>query len=171
MITALAIAFALVVTKAMATVAQSTPNLPTEKQALEDRIQLDRAKGIQNWGPERHATEIAYAAQVAINLQTRQPTPVLITGIRDVQLNPFRAEDATVENQWQGWVNGQLVRVYAGKLTKDPAQGFVAVETNDLVATTSLPQMTPQAGLTSLPVNEKASMPIQKYLTPARLVL
>lgn len=56
------------------------------------------------------------------------------TGIFEEGQAPFPAAAVTVNNQWQGVVNGQYVQVYAGALPDAPAQGvvIVAVTTVDL---------------------------------------
>ena len=155
------------------TVAQSNPQLPTEKQALVDKIEADAATSVANRRPGLLATGVAQATEVAVKLRTPQPTPTIITGIRDIQLSPLRSEEALVENQWQGFVAGQLVRVYAGRLTADPEQGFIAVEKGRSDEKGYLVQPAPTAIAlatdgTPVVVGGLPSYTLQKYLTPGK---
>jgi len=106
---------------APAFVPSPTVKLPAAKQAVIDQ-QATRIASAPKITPVTHGPPVS--AAVAVN------TPV--AGIRDVQLSPFRGEEAIIENRWQGPVNGVFTVVYAGKLTKTPDQGFVAISTGNL---------------------------------------
>ncbi len=129
---ALAIALmALVLTSALAgvigAIASSNPKLPPEKQAMEDRIAAEQAEAAKHPKSKNDSTEVAYATQIAVSLTTPWPTPTVETGIRNVNQSPFQSQEALIENQWQGWINGELFTMYAGNITHTPEQGFVAV--------------------------------------------
>jgi len=96
-------------------------NLPAEKQAVVDR-QATRIASAPKITPVHRGPPVSAAV-------TANPP---VTGIRDVQLSPFRGEEAVIENQWHGPVNGVYTVVYAGRLTQTPDQGFVAVSTGSL---------------------------------------
>lgn len=111
---------------------RATPDdkLPTEKQALVASMAATQiAVTGRTPAPKDDATEIAHATEVAVALQTPWSTPTIVRGIRDIQISPFHSQDAIVENQWQDLVNGEHVKVYAGLITGEPEQGFVAVST------------------------------------------
>jgi hypothetical protein len=155
------------------TIAQSNSQLPPEKQALLDKSEADRATAVANRKPGLLATGVAQATEVAVKLQTPQPTSTIVTGIRDIQLSPFHSEEALVENQWQGFVAGQLVRVYAGRLTADPEQGFIAVEKMRSDDKGYLAQTAPTAislatDGTPVVIAGLPSYTLQKYLTPSK---
>ncbi len=92
--------------------------LPADRQAFLDR----QATGIAAAPQDPPVTKGPPAAILAADVP---PTPE--AGIRDVQISPFRAQDALIANRWQGTVAGTLVVVYAGRLTTSPDQGLVAV--------------------------------------------
>lgn len=82
----------------------------------------------------RQATAIAAAPQgppptkgppAALSAMNAPATPE--SGIRDIQISPFRAQEALIANRWQGTVAGTFVVVYAGRLTTPPDQGLVGV--------------------------------------------
>lgn len=115
------------------------PALPPDRQAFLDRQATEIAAAPQ--GPP-----VTKGPPVAILAADVPPTPE--SGIRDIQISPFRAQEALIANRWQGTVAGTFVVVYAGRLTTSPDQGLVAVS----VGTPGTPAFS-----------------LQQYPTPARV--
>lgn len=155
-------------------IAQSNSQLPPQKQAILDKSAADGATAVANRKPGMLATGVAHSTEVAIKLQTPQPTPTIITGIQDIQLSPFNSEEALVENRWQGFIGGQFVRVYAGRLTADSEQGFVAIERGladsgkgYLIQPSASAVLVAPDG-TPIAAGDISSHTLQKYLTPRK---
>lgn len=87
----------------------------TEKQVIQQRYE-DQKRVARQPKPGAAEARPAFAPD--------GPWP---TGIFEEGQAPFPASAVTVSNQWQGRLNGDYVRVYAGSLPNDPAQGVVIV--------------------------------------------
>jgi hypothetical protein len=67
----------------------------------------------------------------------------LPTGLFQTGQAPFSSRLYKIENQWQGVIGSELIRVYAGAKTADPSQGVLVILTNDVK---DLSDRTPQSG-------------------------
>ena len=98
-------------------------SLEAKLQALYYQITL-QAEGINQ------LTKMPTQAEAA--LQTMAKTTLTLeekryTGIIENPSAPFSASDFVISNAWQEYVDGSYVLVYAGSMTKDPAQGILIV--------------------------------------------
>lgn len=95
--------------------------LPPEKAALEARIAQDRAEGLARARPKPADPSVERPAP------ERDPAPP--TGVIEEISPPVPASRYLLENGWQDLLGSDLVSVYAGASTDDPAQGVVLVLT------------------------------------------
>jgi hypothetical protein len=117
--------------------------IPAEREAIATQTEADRVAAVARLT----ASPVPRAPVEQPKVGTRQMTPTPVAGIRDVQMSPFSSQEALVENQWQEVVSGELVVVYAGRLTQTPDQGFVAVQ---------------------MGTRSSKTFSLQRYLTPAQ---
>jgi hypothetical protein len=68
--------------------------------------------------------------KIAQNLPTAAPTPTPFTGLTQAQNLPFFRQEFLAENVWYGYVKGELVGVYAGRLLDKSERGAVYIITS-----------------------------------------
>jgi hypothetical protein len=127
-----AAAFGIMVVEANATSSPSS-SLPAAKQQIESNY--DKLKQNSYAAPKSSDTSLK-------PVQHEQ----LPSGVQNEFTPPFHADDVTISNVWQKEINGQLVQVYAGKVSKDASQGIVVVQTTSADGVTTREQrfLTPE---------------------------